>query len=132
MEIAHKRPRWLALMTLLGGLIVFVWLSLEDNGILSVAVMGVCLALLGVTHMLYAYSVLGRLRRAVRYALIGALSGSGAALAAAGLMFLKTAIHAHAVPDYPLATILGMAARTPIWAAAGVLLGAAAALIRLR
>lgn len=132
MEIAHKHPRWLALLTLLSGLITFVWLSLEENGILSVTVMGVCLALLSVTHMLYTYAVFGGLRRGVRYALIGALSGGGAALAAAGLMFLKTAIHAHAVPDYPLATILGMAARTPIWAAAGALLGASAALIRFR
>ncbi|MCE7948444.1 MAG: hypothetical protein DYG88_13555 [Chloroflexi bacterium CFX4] len=132
MEIARKHPRWLALLTLLSGLVAFGWLSLEENGILSVTAMGVCLALLGVAHMLYAYPVLGRLRHAVRYALIGALSGGGAAFAAAGLMFLKTVIHAHAVPDYPLSTILSMAERTPIWAAAGVLLGVAAALIRSR
>ncbi len=132
METERRRPRWLALLTLLGGLIAFIWLSLEDNSLLSVLAMGIGTAMLSVTHMLYAYAVLSNLRRRVRYALIGALSGGGAALAAAGLMFLKTAIHAHAVPDYPFASILGMAARTPIWAAAGALLGMAVALIRFR
>jgi hypothetical protein len=126
----RRRPRWLALATLLTGVVAFVWLSLEENSLWSVLTLGGACAALGLLHVHYAYALWTRFRRAVRAALIGGLLGGGTALAALCLMFLKTAMHAHIVPDYTLEQMLGMAMRAPAWTAAGILLGAAVTLFQ--
>jgi drug/metabolite transporter (DMT)-like permease len=128
----RRRPRWLALATLLTGVVAFVWLSLEENSLWSVLVLGGACTALSLLHAHYAYALGTRFQRAVRTALIGGLLGGGTALAALCLMFLKTATHAHIVPDYSLEQMLGMAMRVPVWTAAGILLGAAVTLSRQR
>jgi hypothetical protein len=126
----RRRPRWLALATLLTGMVVFVWLSLEENSLWSALALGSACTALSLLHAHHAYALWARLRRIVRAALIGGLLGGGTALAALCLMFLKTAAHAHIVPDYSLEQMLGIALRVPVWTAAGVLLGAAVTLFR--
>ncbi len=126
----RERPRWLALLTLLTGVAAFVWLSLEENSLWSVLSLGGAAAVLSVLHMHYAYALWTRFRRGLDAALIGGLIGGGTVSTAACLMFLKTAAHAHIVPDYSLEQMLGMLARLPTWTAAGILLGAAFSLLR--
>jgi ABC-type nitrate/sulfonate/bicarbonate transport system permease component len=120
------------LLTLMTGISVFVWLSLEENGLWSVLSMGAACALLGALHVHYAHNLWSRLGHSLRFALIGGALGSGTILAATCLMFLKTAAHAHLVPDYSLEQMLSLLARLPTWTAAGILLGAALNLSRSR
>jgi hypothetical protein len=63
--------------------------------------------------------------------LYGAALGFGAAMNAALLMLFKTALHAHPVPEYSLAQILGTIERGPIWALAGALFALGALLFVL-
>jgi hypothetical protein len=107
-----------------------MWLSLEENSLWSPLALGCACTALSLLHTHYAHALGARFRRAVRAALIGGLLGGGTALASLCLMFLKTATHAHIVPDYSLDQMLGMALRAPIWAAAGILIGAAVTLSR--
>lgn len=128
----RRRPRWLALATLLTGAVAFVWLSLEENSLRSVLSLGGIGAALSALHLQYAYALWTRFRRPLRAALIGGFIGGGTIIGAVCLMFLKTATHAHIVPDYSLEQMLGMAARLPVWTAAGILLGTAFSLMRPR
>ncbi|MFN7209084.1 MAG: hypothetical protein ACK4P1_01665 [Aggregatilineales bacterium] len=128
----RRRPRWLAPATLLTGVVAFIWLMTEENSLWSVLSLGGAGAALGALHAQHAYALWSRFRRGLRAALIGGFIGGGTILAAVGLMFLKTATHAHLVGDYTLEQMLGMAARLPVWAAAGILLGTAISLFESR
>lgn len=124
-----KRPIWLAPLTMIVGLLVFFWLGTEDNSVQSAAIYGVGVAALSAAHGQYRLPKLLQLRQRPRFTLLGALIGLGAALFAALLMLLKTALHAHLFPDYSLPLIAAMLARAPVWAAAGALLGLGIALL---
>lgn len=128
----RRRPRWLALVTLLTGVVAFVWLMTEENSLWSALSLGGAGAALGALHAQYADALWSRFRRGLRAALIGGFIGGGTILAAVSLMFLKTATHAHLVGDYSLEQMLGMAARLPAWTAAGILLGTAISLFGSR
>jgi len=124
----------LRLLMIAVGVAVFFWLSVEDNSTLPVAVLGTALAV--VLALLRALSAWGG--RSIRVgdgllllALFGALVGAAAALTVTGLMFFKTAWHSHIFPDYPLAMMAAMLTRTPVWALAGALIGAAGGLVWL-
>jgi hypothetical protein len=115
--------RW---WVILWGGAVFVWISLEDNGTLPVAILGTGSAILfALSRLLRNF---GGRQLSPRAAWLGAplvsgVTGAMAAVCTALLMFLKTAIHAHIFPDYPPAQILAMLERAPIWAVAGLLIG---------
>jgi hypothetical protein len=102
----------------------FVWLSIEDNSALPVAVLGALLALTSgyvfVTGRYGGMSLSGG--EALRAALLaGAGWGLGAALATASMMLLKNGVHAHLFPDYPFGMIVDVLRRAPLWALAGAL-----------
>ncbi len=108
------------------GLLLFVWLTPEDSTVWPVAVLGVGLAILSVVWMVKRR--LGGSAFAARYVpigagLLGGIVGLGGALAAAGFMFFKNALHAHAFWDYPPAMVVAMLSRAPSWALAGGLAG---------
>ncbi|MCS6871617.1 MAG: hypothetical protein NZ571_09180 [Anaerolineae bacterium] len=128
----RRRPRWLALVTLLTGVVAFIWLLSEENSLLSVLSLGCMVSALSLLHAHYAYALWTRLGCTLRAALIGGAISSGTIGAAACLMFLKTVIHAHIVPDYSIEQQLGMLMRLPTWTAAGILLGTAFSLVRCR
>jgi hypothetical protein len=54
---------------------------------------------------------------------MGGMVGAGSAALTATFMFLKTAIHSHLYPDYPIGIMLAMLERIPAWGIVGVLLG---------
>jgi hypothetical protein len=126
-------PRRLTLITILYGMVTFVWLSPDDEGWFVIG-LGVGLACLAAAH-----GVHGVLRLSGQtlpawlwlpgWALLGGGVGAGSALATAALMLLKTGLHNHVYPDYPLLVILGILARAPAWGLAGALVGVAAALV---
>jgi hypothetical protein len=126
-------PRWLSPLTLIYGITVFLWLTPEDT-IWLAAVLGLCGAILIALHtILRRYSGKQFSQRSIFFMLIlvGGLIGGGAALTTTGLMFLKTVIHRHVFPDYPLPLLLAMLERAPVWTLAGILVGLACALIFL-
>jgi hypothetical protein len=113
-------------ITLAYGLLLFVWLSPEDNSVWPVATLGVGLAILSLVWFIRRR--LGGSAFPAHYvpigaALLGGIAGLGGALSSAGLMFFKNALHAHAFWDYPPAMVVAMLSRAPSWAVAGGLAG---------
>lgn len=108
------------------GIILFFWLSIEDTALWPVIVLGTGAAVL-ISVLLILDKMGGRWLPAHRVppglSLAGAISGLGAGLAVAVLMFFKNARHAHVFPDYPTAMMLAVLERSPIWAVAGGLIG---------
>jgi hypothetical protein len=108
------------------GLILLVWLSLEDQTVGPVALLGLGLGLIVVTLTIFAK--LGGMVIAARLVplgllLVGVLVGVAGCIAAVLLMFFKNALHAHLYLDFPPGLMLAMLARTPAWALAGGLAG---------
>lgn len=124
-----RRARWLALAF---GAALLAWTSLEDNHVWPVALLG-----WGLSALLVGWRVWGSvggqrlpLRAAAPgAALVGAITGLGACLAAVGLMLFKNALHAHIFLDYPPGLMLATLERAPAWAAAGGLAGLGLVLI---
>lgn len=131
MRLPALTPR-LRLGAISYGLLVFLWLSPEDNHVWPVAALGAGLSLM--VGGLAVISRFGGRWLPGRWllpggALVGLVMGAGGALAAAGLMLLKTALHSHIYPDYPLPLILAMLERAPAWGLAGLLTGGALTLL---
>lgn len=138
---APVRPtlRWWRNTALVYGAALLVWFSLEDNQTLPVVLFGVGMALLwgwrqalhqttnkGLKPLVQNQPALLPTPNSQLLALVlGLLIGAGAAVATTGLMFFKTAWHAHVYPDYPTEMMLAMLSRAPAWGLAGVLLAAA-------
>jgi hypothetical protein len=126
--------QWTRLLTVVFGLLVFLWLTPEDNAVWPVTVLGVGLSVMGIGHMVLRR--LGGQAIPAQYvpvgaALLGTLIGLGASLSVTGLMFFKNALHAHLFLDYPVGMMLAMLAHAPGWALAGGLVGLGTALIWL-
>ena len=98
-----------------------LWLGLEDTHSAPVAALGLSLAVLAVAH--FAEQRAMPWSRSLTWSLLGASTGALTALTSTLLMFFKTAWHTHAFPDYPLAMLIAMLERAPIWALAGALIG---------
>lgn len=125
------RP-WMRLVAVGYGLVMLLWLSLEDTHTEPVALLGTGFALLSVAGWLIGQY--GGVSLAARLwmpgaVLVGALTGAGAALMTTLLMFFKTAQHSHVFPDYPLPMMLAMLQRLPVWGVAGALIGLGVVLI---
>jgi hypothetical protein len=120
-------------IALIFGIMLFLWMRLEDFQMLPVVAFGTAFAALTLLGWL-----LGRLgdktisTRALVFGAIlsGALLGLSAVITISALMFFKTATHAHVFPDYPPAQILAMLERAPAWTLAGALGGAGVLLLR--
>lgn len=127
--VSARPPRWYPAAALIYGAILLGWLTPEENGVVSVTLLGVGASLLigiGAYH---------RLPQSLRHSplglpLWGALIGAGSTLTTILLMFFKTALHSHLFPDYPLFLMLAMLERLPSWALAGALLGAGVSLLK--
>jgi hypothetical protein len=127
MNLKLPKPDYRARFLLLGyGLVLFIWMSFEDNGTFTVSVLGA-----GLATALILYQALERIggkELSMRFFIpllvgLGALIGAASSLATILLMFFKTAWHGHGFPDYPLELMRDMLFRLPAWAIAGGLLG---------
>lgn len=105
-----------------------MWLSPDERGWIVVGY-GWALGVLTVINGWFRWHKKPRRRRWQMVALVsgGGIMGTSAAAYTAGLMLLKTALHNHVYPDYPLSVILGILVRLPMWTIAGALIGAACA-----
>lgn len=127
-----SRPvRVLRWVTLVWGAAILVWLSLEDSSPVPAAILAAGVSLLLISTQMLRWKKLNTVNAGYIFpiaALFGALSGASAAITTALLMLLKTGMHAHGVPDYAFAQMLGMIERAPVWALAGALLAIGVAL----
>jgi hypothetical protein len=127
MNLKLPKPDYRARFLLLAyGLVLFIWMSLEDNGTLTVSLLGA-----GLATSLILYQTLERIGRkelSMRFFIplligLGALIGAASSFATILLMFFKTAWHGHGFPDYPLELMGDTLFRLPAWALAGGLIG---------
>lgn len=124
------RFRWIVI---LGGVGLFLWLSLEDDAPYFAVIAGSALTLLLAYAAITAWwggKTLSPSAWWIAAGVGGALIGGGSAVISAALMLFKNGMHAHVFPDYPAGLILAMLERAPVWALAGALIGVALLLLR--
>ncbi len=133
MEIPHLTRQHITMSLGYGGILLF-WLSLENNNILFVSLLGAGLAgiLTGLTVLRYLG---GRTFLPYQWIpsliILGCVIGFAAVWASLFLMIFKNGWHAHAYPDFPATIIGGMVHRLLPWSVAGGFCGGAAVLWRL-
>lgn len=119
-------------VTVLYGILIFVWLSPEESQVWPVTLLGLGLASLTFMWMVgrrLGGRALTPLQLTVGGLLAGALVGLGACMAAGALMFFKNALHAHAFPDFPPGLVLALLSLAPVWTIVGALAGLGTALL---
>lgn len=132
MTLRLPKPATKARFLLIGyGLILLVWLSLEDSSTVSVAVLGTGTSLIFTNVWIanrFGEKDLSLKIWFIGLVLAGIIMGALSALSTAILMFFKSSWHGHIFPDYPPQMIADMLLRTPIWALSGALLGLSCAI----
>lgn len=130
----RRRVRWLAIGY---AIMLFLWMSTEDNAPLTVSVLGLVGTLLIAAGQATRSPTKppAETTQASGWPLLlgawwGGLIGAGASVFTAGLMFFKTAWHSHLFPDFPIEMMLAMLLRAPVWGLAGALMGVALVLLR--
>lgn len=127
-----RAPLWLRLCLTAACIVAFFWLSVEDNHVWPVVLLGSSLTLLGSLQWAlsrYGGHTVTSGRGFLGLALFGGIVGAGSSLMTTLLMFFKTAWHSHLYPDYPVPMMTAMLSRMPVWGLAGVLLGLSLALV---
>lgn len=122
----------LRLGIMLLGVMILIWLSVEDQGTISVHLFGFVVAfvlLLQMTLRTYAGSPYRQLRGGF-WLTMGGLLGVLTAITTTLLMFLKTALHSHVYPDYPVEMMLATLLRAPVWGMVGLLIVSGGLLIQ--
>ena len=113
------------------GLILLIWMSLEDSSTLSVAILGTGTSIIysgaWIANRFGAREVSLK-KISIGLILWGILLGALSSLMTMTLMFFKSSWHGHAFPDYPLAMIVDMLALMPIWMLSGGLLSLSSAI----
>ena len=119
---ARRRMR---LGAILLGVMILLWLSIEDRDERRAVFLAAMLSTLGalVTGLRF-----GARLRGYWYILLGGTFGLLVPLLAVLLMVVKTGLHGHSVPDFTLAQISAVLRQIPVWSVVGLLVGGAAAL----
>jgi hypothetical protein len=126
------RSSALTALTLAFGIAFFLWIGYEDLTLIPVTILGAVLPPLCLAHFLmrrFGGSPLPARKGILLLTAGGLLAGCLIPLATAVLMALKVSLHSHPNPDFPPEAVLAVMARTPVWALAGLLVGAALALL---
>ncbi|GAB4573474.1 MAG: hypothetical protein Kow0077_15910 [Anaerolineae bacterium] len=127
-----RRSPALVFLTTGTGLVVLLWLSSEDTGLIRPVLAG--LALSGVILVNLAVNRFGGRacspgRLVIGYAVLGSAGGVFTSLLTALLMLLKTTLHGHPQGDFPLPILGAILAHAPAWGLAGLFIGAGLGLL---
>lgn len=119
-----RKFRW---MVIVYGIVIFLWLSPEDNHVWPVVLLGVGASALMVTY--YTLGAVGGKPLLARYApllfaVMGTVTGLGAGVITVLLMLFKNISHSHVFLDYPVGLMAAVLNLAPVWALAGGLVGA--------
>ena len=95
----NKKKTWLRLAGFLIGVVVLVWLAVEENNETGVLLISGLICTWGGVWLLYKTETVGR-HMIFRYILVGGGAGLLLAPLAILLMAIKTSIHGHGSPDF--------------------------------
>lgn len=123
-------PLWLRGAGLLLGAILLFWLPIEDTSTRTPMLLATLVVILLAAYQIQRFAASPCRQLWVRHTLLGGLGGVGIPVLAAGLMILKSGIHSHGFPDYPLSQFFDVLSWSPTMLAAGVLLGLGAGAFR--
>jgi hypothetical protein len=117
----------LRLIAILLGAALLLWIPFEDNSTFWVRLFSMLSCCLGA---IYACSKLGPEKRGrwYTYPSVGLLAGLLVTPAAILLMAFKSSLHGHGSPEFTPAQVSSVLNSWPVWTAAGLLAGFAAAL----
>jgi hypothetical protein len=115
--------RSLRLLAILFGIIVLVWVSLEDQSVTWVILFAAAICLLAAALSLASSPRSDAGKGWLVYLLAGLLGGAATPPVAVLLMAIKTGLHGHSVPDYTPAQIIAVLTSFPIWVGAGGVIG---------
>jgi hypothetical protein len=125
----RSSPLWLRIAGLILGILLLVWIPIEDTGeSLVVGLAIIFCAWFAIRHLLL--SVKDRLPLWMHYLLTGLIAGLSITPVALLLIAFKSGIHGHEVPDFTPTQMARVVEMTPIFTAAGILTGLGAGLLR--
>jgi hypothetical protein len=125
----NKKKTWLRLAGFLIGVVVLVWLAVEENNETGVLLISGLICTWGGVWLLYKTETVGR-HMIFRYILVGGGAGLLLAPLAILLMAIKTSIHGHGSPDFTVDQMQNILVRIPYFGLGGVLLGTGVGLLR--
>jgi hypothetical protein len=129
LQPSRKTLNWLRLAALLLGVLLLLWLPVEDTD--EVHVLVASAAVSAWLALRYLVSLPGPAKRLGRHILVGTLAGLAVTPLALFLMAFKTGLHGHESPDFTAEQIYFVIYRTPIWGFAGLLLGLGSGMLHL-
>lgn len=118
---ANLRRRLRILALVVGGGLLF-WLPVEDLSENWAILFAILISTLAVLALLTRLHPIGG-RPWLVASLAGALAGLAVTPLALFLMAFKSGLHGHHLPDFTPAQVTSVLQRTPIWIAAGLLIG---------
>lgn len=125
-----KRVRnWLRLSGLVLGVIILLWLTIEDRNELVVLLLSALICIWVGTWLLVRIDFTGKYIF-WKHVIIGGGMGlllEGVALI---LMALKTGIHGHGIPDFSVDQMRAVVSLSPYFLLGGILVGSSAGLLR--
>lgn len=125
----NKKKTWLRLAGFLIGVVVMVWLAIEENNETGVLIISGLICTWGGVWLLHKTDTFGR-HVIFRYILVGGGVGLLLVPLAILLMAIKTSIHGHGSPDYTVDQMQNVFSRIPYFGFGGVLLGTGVGLLR--
>jgi cell division protein FtsW (lipid II flippase) len=114
--------RWRILSLVLGG-VLFFWLPIEDLNASLVTAFAIAICSLAVVRILLPLQIQPGSRRWLLYPLSGMIAGAAVTLVSLLLMAFKSGLHGHGSPDFPPDQVISVLRLTPLWSAAGFLIG---------
>jgi hypothetical protein len=129
-ESRLKKRLGLRISAFLLGIIVLIWLTIEDENTIGVVVISGAICIWAAFWVLVK-PVEGGSQIILRHSLVGLGAGLAVSLLGILLMALKSGIHGHSSPDYSIAQMQEVLSRTPFFALSGFLVGLGSGFWRL-
>lgn len=127
----NERPGWIRFAPIMLGAVWFVWIGIEDRGLIAVLLLSAA----SLTVLILAIQPKIRTRlprsgkaRSAAILSVGLAAGLLVTPTAILLMAVKTSLHSHVPPDFNRTDLMHVLDSTPAWALGALLLAAAAAL----
>jgi cell division protein FtsW (lipid II flippase) len=120
MDTALRRWRILSLVL---GFLLFIWLPVEDNNASLVTIFAIAICGLAVVRFLLSMRIQQGSKRWLVYPFSGMISGAAITLVTLLLMAFKSGLHGHGSPDFTPGQVITVLQLTPLWIAAGFLIG---------
>lgn len=114
--------RW-RIVSLILGILLFLWLPVEDVNASLVTVFAIAICGLAAARFLIPIRVWPGSKHWLVYPLSGMIAGAAITLITLLLMAFKSGLHGHGSPDFTPEQVISVLWLTPLWIAAGLLIG---------